>query len=135
MTRFVQQDKKALRGFAKKLSLTTTPAHLREVFGELLPGDGYKVDGEYCFLDTEYDIMYLVYAFMGTSLCGSKNPTPEEFWKQTTPFEFSVAQESFLLAWDMSPEEKLDSKDRASWSLCDFSVWLTSKVTPEVILP
>jgi hypothetical protein len=60
------------------------------VFGHPRPGDGYKVSGEFVFADAAAEV-FTIYDWKATSLYfGSCAPTPEEFWTNDEPFDFSV---------------------------------------------
>lgn len=69
--------------------VSVAPAKLKAVFGPSESSDGYKVSGEYIFVDKK-GTPFTVYDYKSTSLYDEDNPSPDAFWNATVPMEFSV---------------------------------------------
>jgi hypothetical protein len=65
------------------------PTALVHRFGLPSPADGYKVSGEYTFVDDAVHV-FTVYDWKSTSLYARELPTPEEFWSFEESMEFSI---------------------------------------------
>jgi len=66
------------------------PARLVRRFGTPSRGDGYKVSGEYVFVDSDGE-PFVVHDWKSTSLWDESFPTSEEFWAGEEPQELSVS--------------------------------------------
>lgn len=66
------------------------PTRLIELFGKPSESDGYKVSGEYVFIDEDTDRVVTIYDWKATSLYDSYEQTPKELWKTRYPFEFHI---------------------------------------------
>ena len=75
-------------------SCRVSPARLVEVFGEPSESDGYKVSGEFTFIDRETGESFTLYDWKSTTLydyAGEPGvPTPAEFWASSEQYEFHI---------------------------------------------
>lgn len=70
--------------------IEVAPALIVRRFGPPAASDGYKVSGEYVFID-EKGQPFVVHDWKSTSLWESDFPSPEEFWASDEPQEFCIA--------------------------------------------
>ena len=70
-------------------NISISPVKLRQLFGEPYKSDGYKVSGEYTFLDSDDNVITL-YDWKCTSLYDSSCPEPEDFWNDTKDAYFHI---------------------------------------------
>ena len=76
----------SLQGYA-----TVSPAKLVEIFGKPSEADGYKVSGQYTFVNPDNGEAFTVYDWKSTNLYDdSEDPSPEEFWASTVPYDFHI---------------------------------------------
>ena len=69
--------------------LEVPPALVVERFGPPAESDGYKVSGEFVFIDDRGE-PFVVHDWKSTSLWEESLPTPEEFWARNEPEELSI---------------------------------------------
>ena len=69
--------------------LRIAPTTLRRLFGEPDNSDGYKVSGEYEFINDEGHV-FTVYDWKSTSLYDDCYPNPSDIWMSDKPFCFRV---------------------------------------------
>lgn len=73
---------------------TISPARLVEVFGKPDESDGYKVSGEFTFINRENGESFTLYDWKSTTLYDWDGepgvPTPEEFWASTEQYLFHI---------------------------------------------
>jgi hypothetical protein len=65
------------------------PALVVRRFGPPYPSDGYKVSGEYIFVNHEGE-PFVVHDWKSTSLWEAGFPNPETFWASETPEELCI---------------------------------------------
>jgi hypothetical protein len=65
------------------------PALVIKRFGPPTEGDGYKVSGEFVFVDSKGEV-FVVHDWKSTSLWEEGLPTPEEFWARAEAEELSI---------------------------------------------
>lgn len=66
------------------------PATVVKRFGDPSPGDGYKISGEYAFLNDRGEA-FVLRDWLSTNLIDETAPSPEQFWARTDPVELSVS--------------------------------------------
>lgn len=66
------------------------PALVVQRFGAPCQGDGYKISGEFAFINVEGDA-FILHDWLSTSLYTGAEPTPEQFWASTEEYELSVS--------------------------------------------
>jgi hypothetical protein len=90
MFRHVKSRDVDLDGITIMGEVTAAPASIVKLFGPPSPGDGYKISGEYAFVNHRGQA-FVLHDWLCTSLYDSSGPTPELFWASGDPFEFSVS--------------------------------------------
>lgn len=81
-------------GTHRQAVVDVAPASLVGIFGEPGEGDGYKVSGEYKFVDNEGNV-FTVYDYKATTLYDAEAWfRPSLLWASTEPFEFHIGAES-----------------------------------------
>ena len=90
MFRHVRSQNADLDGITIMGETTLVPADVVKRFGPPTSGDGYKISGEYAFLN-EKDEAFVLHDWHSTNLMYDTAPTPEEFWAGTEPVEFSIS--------------------------------------------
>jgi hypothetical protein len=69
--------------------IDVAPALLVRRFGLPLNSDGYKISGEYVFVDKD-GRPFVIHDWKSTSLWDKTFPTPEQFWANGQPEELSI---------------------------------------------
>lgn len=67
-----------------------SPAKLVEAFGQPGEADGYKVSGEYVFIDPDNGDSFTLYDWKYTTLYDSEGVRPSDFWASTEPYRFHI---------------------------------------------
>ncbi len=70
--------------------LEVVPALIVDRFGVPAKADGYKVSGEFVFIDQDGQ-PFVVHDWKSTSLWEQGLQTPEEFWSSEEPQELCIA--------------------------------------------
>jgi hypothetical protein len=70
--------------------IEVVPALIVKRFGPPAKGDGYKVSGEYVFVDVNGE-PFVVHDWKSTSLWDKSFPGPEEFWAYLEPAELVIS--------------------------------------------
>ena len=91
-------------GITEMGEVEVSPALIAKLFGFPAKGDGYKVSGEYVFVDSNGN-PFVVHDWKCTSLWDNNFPTPEKFWTSVEPAELSIS----------SPD--LDTQEFQRWFL------------------
>tara|TARA_B100001029_G_C15002317_1_gene418878 strand:+ start:251 stop:571 length:321 start_codon:yes stop_codon:yes gene_type:complete len=79
-----------INGTCRQSEVQVSPSRLREVFGEPVECDGYKVSGEYIFEDEEGSV-FTLYDWKVTTLYDPEyGITPSLFWSGTNPVWFNI---------------------------------------------
>ena len=102
MFRKVKSQDVDLDGITIMGEVMAAPAAVVRLFGKPSPGDGYKISGEYAFVNDRGEA-FVLHDWMYINLCSEDGPTPEEFWAIEEPLELSVSSLD------------LDSADFANW--------------------
>lgn len=79
-----------LDGATIMATLQMAPALLVQRFGDPMPGDGYKVSGEFLFASTSGEA-FAVHDWLSTTLYTGTGPTPDQFWASTEELEICVS--------------------------------------------
>ena len=66
------------------------PALVVRRFGQPSPGDGFKVSGQYVFVDDKGQT-FLVHDWKATNLWDPSFPGPEEYWSGRVPDELTIS--------------------------------------------
>jgi hypothetical protein len=82
--------------------IEVAPVFVVRRFGSPTKGDGYKVSGEYIFVDLNGK-PFIVHDWKSTSLWDKHFPDPEEFWASFDPVELSISSHD------------LDTEEFKSW--------------------
>jgi len=90
MFRKVKSQDVDLDGITIMGEVTAAPAAVVRLFGPPSPGDGYKISGEYAFVNDGGEA-FVLHDWMYTNLCSEDGPTPEEFWAIKEPLELSIS--------------------------------------------
>jgi hypothetical protein len=70
-------------------SIVVPPAKLVSLFGQPGSSDGERTSGEYVF-QSESGEIFTLYDYKRTNLYDNGLPSPNEFWSQQIPCEFSI---------------------------------------------
>ena len=97
MTTFQLNPEADIDGTYRIGSITLVPRRLVDRFGPPSDADGYKVSGQYRFVD-QAGLVYTLYDWKRTSLFNdglaegeeSSSPTPEEFWGNENPDQLQI---------------------------------------------
>lgn len=73
-----------------------------EAFGDPLKGDGYKVSGEWIFVDDESGAVFTLYDWKSTSLYSEDLPSVEAFRANFKPQKFNVGSNRVMLTSDFT---------------------------------
>jgi len=77
-------------GITEMGEVEVSPAEIVRRFGAPSGVDGYKISGEYVFVDKKGQ-PFVVHDWKSTNLWDHSFPTPEEFWSSEEPPELSVS--------------------------------------------
>lgn len=91
----VSMDK--ANGTSLKTHIEATWQELQLLLGNSSESDGYKVSGEWAFINREGDVV-TIYDWKATSLYDEDLPTPEEFRAQGYPSTFSIGGHTAVAA-------------------------------------
>lgn len=87
------EDSYAANGTSRQSEIMIPPALLRQMFGEPLEADGYKASGEYIIKRNSDGKVFTLYDWKSTNLYDGYGPSPEEFWRDTTPRQFNIGSD------------------------------------------
>jgi len=90
MFRHVRSQDADLDGITIRGDTTLVPADVVKRFGKPAPGDGYKISGEYAFLN-ERNKAFVLHDWLSTNLIYDTAPSPEQFWSGTNPVQLSIS--------------------------------------------
>ena len=90
MFRHVRSQDAELDGITIMGETTLVPADVVKRFGKPAPGDGYKISGEYAFLN-EQNEAFVFHDWLSTNLIYDTAPSPEQFWAGTSPVQLSIS--------------------------------------------
>ena len=96
-----------INGTCRQSEINVAPARLIELFGEPGESDGYKVSGEYVFVNEAGDV-FTLYDWKYTTLYNPEYGVhPELFWGGTKPVQFNIG---------------------GNGNAADFVKWLSNKI-------
>lgn len=79
-----------LDGATVTAATSIAPALIVQRFGTPCQGDGYKISGEFAFINDE-DNAFILHDWLSTSLYTGSEPTPEQFWASLEEYELRVS--------------------------------------------
>jgi hypothetical protein len=79
-----------LTGITEMGEFDVPPAIIVKRFGPPGAGDGYKISGQYVFVDTNGE-PFVVHDWKSTTLWDGGLGTPEDFWASEEPQEMTVS--------------------------------------------
>jgi len=88
--RLVKSGELRLDGATIVATVPIAPAILIQHFGEPSPGDGYKISGEFVFINDGGDV-FALHDWLSTTLYTNSGRTPAEFWASTEEMELHVS--------------------------------------------
>jgi hypothetical protein len=88
--RLVKSGELRLDGATIMATVPIAPALLVQRFGEPSPGDGYKISGEFVFINDSGEA-FALHDWLSTTLYTESGLTPAEFWASTDEMELHVS--------------------------------------------
>ena len=90
MFRHVKSQEAELDGITIMGEVSVAPAAVARRFGPPAPGEGYKISGEYAFLN-ERNEAFVLHDWLSTKLYHPEGPDPEKFWAREEPTSLSIS--------------------------------------------